>query len=98
MNEPEAESAAPEPRKASPWSRLGGGLIMLSFLLWVPLPAIPFLSMATTDKALLGGGLAVSAEVAFWGGALLAGPEAARRARSWWRRREKGSGSPSIET
>jgi hypothetical protein len=33
------------------------------------------------------------AEVAFWAGAFLAGPEAVKRIRSWWRRVASDSGS-----
>ena len=77
------------------WARVGLGLIAASFLLWVPLPALPFLSLDLADKAMIGGGLALVAEVAFWGGALLAGPEAARRARSWFRRRRVDPPAPA---
>lgn len=60
-------------------------LLGLSVVLWMPLPVVPFLSISGADKATLGGGLIVAAEVAFWLGAALAGPEAARRMRSWFR-------------
>ncbi len=67
-------------------ARAGVILLGLSLALWVPLPMIPFLSLSTGVKATLGGGLVVAAEIAFWLGAVLAGPEAARRTRSWIRK------------
>ncbi len=66
-------------------ARAGVVLLGLSLLLWLPLPILPFLSMSTAAKATWAGGLVVGAEVAFWLGALLAGPEAAKRTRSWIR-------------
>ncbi len=68
--------------------RAGCGVVLLglSVLLWAPLPVVPFLSLSGADKVALAGGLVIGAEVAFWCGAALAGPEAARRARSWFRR------------
>lgn len=79
------EEGAPVPPTTA-WTRLGVILMGLSLVLWLPLPVLPFLSMSAANKAALGGGLVVSAEVAFWLGAALAGPEAARRMRSWFRR------------
>jgi len=67
-------------------ARAGVILLGLSLALWVPLPMILFLSLSTGVKATLGGGLVVAAEIAFWLGAVLAGPEAARRTRSWIRK------------
>lgn len=72
-----------EARRPTLWAKVGVVLLGLSVLLWVPLPAVPFLSLSGGHKAALGGGLLLGAEVAFWLGAALAGPEAARRARSW---------------
>jgi hypothetical protein len=66
-------------------ARAGVVLVGLSLALWVPLPVVPFLPLSTGAKAALGGGLVVGAEIAFWLGAVLAGPEAARRIRSWVR-------------
>ncbi len=77
-------------RRPTARARAGVALLGLSALLWLPLPALPFLSLTGTHKAALGSGLAVGAEIAFWLGAVLAGPEAARRTRSWFgRAREK---------
>ena len=64
----------------------------LSLALWVALPIVPFLPIHVGVKAIVAGSQVVVAEVAFWLGAALAGPEAARRMRSWWRssRNEEG--------
>ncbi|MBW2290454.1 MAG: transporter suffix domain-containing protein [Deltaproteobacteria bacterium] len=70
-------------------------LLGLSVLLWAPIPVIPFLSISSASKAAVGGGLVVSAEIAFWLGAVLAGPEAANRMRSWFRRARKKNEEPT---
>ena len=64
---------------------LGVVLMGLSLALWVALPVVPFLPIETCVKAAVAGTQVVVAEVAFWLGAVLAGPAAARRMRSWWR-------------
>ena len=67
-------------------ARVGVVLMVFSLALWVALPVVPFLPLSVTAKATGAGALIIVAEVAFWGGAVLAGPTAARRMRSWWRR------------
>ncbi len=67
-------------------AKVGLGFLALSVVLWVPLPVVPFLPLSGAHQAALAGALVVSAEVAFWVGAVLAGPEAARRVRSGLRR------------
>ena len=57
----------------------------LSIALWLPLPVVPFLSLSGATKAATGAGLVGAAEIAFWTGAVLAGPEVVRRIRSWVR-------------
>ena len=73
----------------SVWPKIGVGLLGLSLVLWVPVPAVPFLPLSSGAKATLAGGLIVGAEIAFWLGAILAGPESTRRMRSWLRIRRK---------
>ena len=73
--------------KRRPAAAAGVVLLGLSLLLWVPLPAVFFLPMGSAGKAALAGALVVAAEAAFWLGAALAGAEAARRMRFWWRSR-----------
>ena len=84
--EPGAENSD---RKRRPAAIVGVILMGLSLVLWLPIPAVPFLPMGAAGKAALAGTLVVSAEIAFWLGAALAGPEAARRMRFWWRTRRK---------
>ena len=74
-------------------AKIGVVLMGLSVALWVALPVIPFLPIDVGMKATVAGSQIVVAEIAFWLGAALAGPEATRRMRSWWRssRTEEGS-------
>ena len=67
-------------------ARVGVVLMGFSLALWVALPVVPFLPLSVAAKTTGAGALIIVAEVAFWGGAVLAGPTAARRMRSWWRR------------
>ncbi len=78
-----------EIERTSGFARLGWALLVASVLCWVPLPILPFVPIETESQITYAGVLVVSAEVAFWSGAALAGPEAARRMRSWWRRNPK---------
>ncbi len=80
----------PEGRAA----RVGVILMGASMALWVVLPVVPFLPMETGAKAMLAGGQVVVAEVIFWLGAAIAGPEAARRIRVW-RRQPDPQAEPS---
>ena len=68
------------------WAFAGVILMSLSLLLWVSLLGVPFLPMSVAARGTVATGVIVVAEVAFWLGAALAGPETARRMRSWWRR------------
>ncbi len=88
MAEPESQQSSEQPRggiKAF-GARAGVVLLGLSLALWVPLPVVPFLPLSGGAKATLAGGLILGAEIAFWLGAVLAGPEAARRTRAWVRK------------
>ena len=85
-SEARLEPAATAPARAVPWTRVGVVLLGISALLWFPLPIVPFLPMSAAAKAALAGGLVVAAEIAFWAGAVLAGPVAVARLRSWARR------------
>ncbi len=81
----ELEKAPDANTRSVTWTRAGVVLLVVSALLWVPLPFVPFLPLSTGAKAAVGSGLVVAAEIAFWAGAALAGPEAVRRMRSWIR-------------
>ena len=67
------------------------GLMALSFVLWLPLPVVPFLSLETPEKAGLATALFGGAEVTFWLGAVLAGRDAASRFSRWRGRRRDAS-------
>ena len=80
----EAPSTAPTlPR--SRWAFTGVILMSLSLLLWVCLLGVPFLPISMAGRGAVVTAVIVVAEAAFWVGAAMAGPEAARRMRSWWR-------------
>ena len=74
-------------RRPTRWARVGVILMGGSLPLWPALLAVPFLPLSLAAQGAVATGMVVVAEVAFWGGAAMAGPEAARRMRSWWRRR-----------
>ena len=80
----------PEERAA----RVGVILMGASLALWVALPVVPFLPLETGEKAALAGGQVIVAEVIFWLGAAIAGPEAARRIRSRWFRKPDPAPEP----
>ncbi len=88
-NESELETGSDAHGRPGAWTRAGGVLLVGSALLWAPLPIVPFLPLSPGAKAAVAGGLVVVAEIAFWAGAALAGPEAARRMRSWFRMRRR---------
>ena len=81
------EVPASEPASASRWLRAGVALMAISLLFWVPLPVIPFLPLPVEARAALGGSMLLGAEIVFWLGAILAGPEAVKRGKSWVRDR-----------
>lgn len=75
------------PARARRWAAVGVTLMTASLVLWCLLPAVPFLPLSVAARGTVATALIVVAEVIFWGGAAMAGPEAARRMRSWRRRR-----------
>ena len=82
---PADESVTEQPRRRSKVVVIGIVLMGLSAALWVALLIIPFLPIPVGVKALIAGSQVIVAEVTFWLGAALAGPDTARRMRSWWR-------------
>lgn len=76
----------PSDQRSNRLAKLGVALILISGLLWAPLPLIPFLSITTTHKAVLAGVLFVGVQIAWWTGAALAGPEVVRKIRNWIRK------------
>lgn len=63
-----------------------------SLPVWPGLLGVPFLPLSVASRGLVATGLVVLAEVAFWGGACLAGPDAVKRIRAWWSREASGLG------
>ena len=96
VSQPKLERSGEATTRTGVSARVGVLLLGLSVALWVPLPVVPFLPLDAGVKVTLGGGLVVGAEIAFWLGAALAGPEIVRRARSWIRnafaKRRRSSG------
>lgn len=87
VSEPAEVVPEAAPARSHRWARVGVILMGASLPLWPALLAVPFLPLSLAAQGAVVTGIIVVAEVAFWGGAALAGPEAARRMRSWWRRR-----------
>lgn len=82
-----APAVSPRPNR---WAVVGVVLMCGSLLLWVLLLGVPFLPLGVGARGAVATGVVVVAELAFWGGAVIAGPEAARRIRSWWRPSRRG--------
>lgn len=73
--------------------RIGIFCIVLSFVLYGLLLAVPFAPFGTSTKAGIATGLVVAGEVTFWGGGLLLGREAVKKYRkymspSYWLKRD----------
>ena len=75
------------------WTSVGWALMVGALPLWLALLGVPFLPLTVAGRGGVATVIIVVAEVAFWGGALLAGPEAVRRLRAWWRRPASDIGS-----
>ncbi|MGG3921702.1 transporter suffix domain-containing protein [Geobacillus thermodenitrificans] len=61
--------------------RIGIGLIIASFVVWIIPPLAPFLPLSAAGKTLVATGAIVAAEIMFWIGAVLVGKEAAAKLR-----------------
>ncbi|ABO66863.1 transporter suffix domain-containing protein [Geobacillus thermodenitrificans] len=64
--------------------RIGIGLIIASFVVWIIPPLAPFLPLSAAGKTLVATGAIVAAEIMFWIGAVLVGKEAAAKLRKYW--------------
>ena len=89
----EPPSTGPTPPR-SRWAFAGVILMSLSLLLWVCLLGVPFLPVSMAGRGAVATAVIVVAEVAFWVGAAVAGPEATRRMRSWWRTSRASASGP----
>ena len=83
----DVQTTEPAAKSSNRWARLGIILILLSGVLWAPLPVIPFLSLGTGQKVVLASVLFTGVQIAWWVGAGLAGPKAVRAIRGWLRER-----------
>lgn len=59
--------------------------MIASVVVWLAAPVLPFLDIRNAQRVASIAGIAILAEVLFWIGALLAGPDAARRMKLWWK-------------
>ena len=77
---------APQEKTPASW-KLRAGIWMMagSLPIWPILMAVPLLSLTAAKKTIIAGVLVAFAETLFWGGAILAGPEAVRRFKSKFR-------------
>jgi hypothetical protein len=80
-----------EPKTQSGWTQLGWALMVVSVGVWLVFPFLSFFSLTGEQKLETAGAVFVLAEISFWGGAAMAGPDAARRMRSWWKGNEARS-------
>jgi hypothetical protein len=70
--------------------KIGIVFIVLSFVLWILIPVIPFLSLSGAVKTAIVSGLFIGGEVFFWLGALLAGKDIVKTfIQKYWRKKEK---------
>lgn len=90
-NDADTDADDVSPGRGNRGAKAGVVLMAIGMGLWVALLLVPFLSLSVAARAGIAGGLVIVAEVVFWVGAVLAGPTAARRMRSWWRRSNTAS-------
>jgi hypothetical protein len=80
---PLPKASLPEPIVWPHAGLLGRALLVVSVLALALLAAVPFAPLAASLRATLLGVLLVGGELAFWAGALLAGPELVREWKEW---------------
>jgi hypothetical protein len=68
--------------------RIGGLLILLSGLFFFTMISVPWWPLSSGQKAMVGGALFVSVQVAWWVGAAMVGPAAISAVRSWFSRKQ----------
>ena len=64
----------------------GYGLLAMSCVAWVILPAIPFLGLSASQKVAWAGGVFLFAEITWWSAMPLLGPEAVHLSKSLWKK------------
>jgi ABC-type transport system involved in cytochrome c biogenesis permease component len=75
--------------------KIGIIFIILSFVLWIFIPIIPFLSLSAAAKTGIVSGLFIGGEVFFWLGALLAGKDIVKKFIQKYRRKKEKEEDPS---
>ncbi|MCM3720034.1 transporter suffix domain-containing protein [Fictibacillus phosphorivorans] len=76
--------------------KIGIVMIILSFVLWVFIPIIPFLTLSAAIKTGIVSGLIIGGEVLFWLGALLAGKDIVKNfIQKFWRKKKNKEDDPS---
>ena len=80
----EADAVAQPTARWTLRSLLGVGLLVLSWALWLAVPVGPFLPLSVAGRTSVVGAALLAAELAFWLGLLLMGPELAEVWRRWF--------------
>ena len=89
-SDPSSSSSTKEPRSPKPWLfRLGVFLILLSGVFFFVMLSVPFFSISDGRKAMLGGGLFVGMQIAWWAGAACVGPAAVKKMSAFFKRTKK---------
>ena len=86
-------SQASRTGSSSPLSRLGWVAMLSSLGFWALIPLLPFLPISGASRVAYAGVILVIAEILFWLGAAMAGPDAVKRLRSWWPWRSTDEGT-----
>ncbi len=71
--------------KSATVTRVGIVLILVSGVLWFSVFAVPFLPMSVGQRAALAGVVFLGAQITWWTGVVLAGPQTVARILSWCR-------------
>jgi hypothetical protein len=96
VNDDLSENAAPTYLQKKT-VQVGWALMLGSMGFWALVLVVPFLPYSNSERATAVGALLVFAEITFWVGALMAGPDAARRMKTWWRGSQDASRPSNVE-
>ena len=77
-------------KSPKPWLfRLGVFLVLLSGVCFFTMLSVPFFPIGDGQKAVLGGGLFIGMQIAWWTGAACVGPAAVKKMSAWFKRPKK---------
>ncbi|MGK0485633.1 MAG: hypothetical protein ACJAYI_001141 [Myxococcota bacterium] len=96
MNDDLSENDAPTYRQQK-IVQAGWALMVGSMGFWALVLVVPFLPYSNGERVTAVGALLVLAEITFWVGALMAGPDAARRMKTWWRGSQDASRPSNVK-